>query len=531
VTGIGPRRRSSIADAGVGFVTLQVRKATIDDSREDEFCQAAQDGDMGEVRTCLAEGLPVDCRNFIAATPLIAAATGGQVDVVEFLLGEGADLRAVNKFGRDAVWNSQSPAMVALLIERGAQIDRPDEDGKTALSHRSWLGKTATIRALIEHGADVDWHDNNGKTCLISAGEGGKPDTARLLLAAGADPDGRDDNGNTALHWAARQGHPRTCAALLDGGVELEAVDSSGRTALVLAASARRERVVKLLLERGARVGDAVRHTRDKAVKQLLHELPAKALDSAARDLFRAASRGDAAAVRAALDGGASPFQQDAEGRDAHSVAMEAQRLGAAAVLRAAQLGEKNEPELLRATVLGDLDRMKATLQASDHATRLRALDLAVEYDRPGVLPALLNTGLAVDDSNAIALASHHGNAPCLERLLLAGGTPLSGSPSQSGAGSECGRLHEEARSGRLLRDATLWGQIKHRAECPICSELEAHMAADLEQGESLPDASNRLHRDGRDRACRMCGTRYRFTREAGWFTTGYETDEYLERM
>ena len=53
---------------------------------------------MMSVNACRLAGANLDARNLGGSTALLAAVETGQVEVVEFLLKEGADVAAVNCF-------------------------------------------------------------------------------------------------------------------------------------------------------------------------------------------------------------------------------------------------------------------------------------------------------------------------------------------------------------------------------------------------------------------------------------------------
>jgi ankyrin repeat protein len=62
-------------------------------------------------------------------------------------------------------------------------------------------------RLLLEKGADVESRDNEGRTPLGWAAEKGHEVVVKLLLERGAELEPRDNDGRTPLGWAARRGH------------------------------------------------------------------------------------------------------------------------------------------------------------------------------------------------------------------------------------------------------------------------------------------------------------------------------------
>jgi ankyrin repeat protein len=144
------------------------------------------------------------------------AATTGQVEIIDMLLGAGADLEAADARGSTALMLALGkPDSLQALLAAGADTEHKDGRGFTALMSAAWTGRVSAARHLLEHGARLDVRD--GKT------------------------------GRTALMWAALKGHAGFVKMLLDAGADPTLQDSSGHTALDLARQAHRNKVVELL--------------------------------------------------------------------------------------------------------------------------------------------------------------------------------------------------------------------------------------------------------------------------------------------
>lgn len=118
-------------------------------------------------------------------------------------------------------------------------------------------GDLAAVQALLAGGADANRAQGDGMTALHLAAERGHAAVADLLLSAGATVDAKTRIGSyTPLHLASRGGHGSIATALLDAGADPHATTTgSGVTPVHLAAGAMDgAEVVTELLRRGADV-------------------------------------------------------------------------------------------------------------------------------------------------------------------------------------------------------------------------------------------------------------------------------------
>jgi hypothetical protein len=82
-------------------------------------------------------------------------------------------------------------------------------------------GDNVKIKELIDAGADVNKKDEKGITALIYAARYDHPETVELLLKNGADINQTDGTeGHTALYYAAYYDHPGTAEILLKNGAD-----------------------------------------------------------------------------------------------------------------------------------------------------------------------------------------------------------------------------------------------------------------------------------------------------------------------
>lgn len=83
---------------------------------------------------------------------------------------------------------SDDARSAASLLENGADPNRPDALGNTALHVAAINGSNHVIQLLLAKGANIEAKNNLGHTPLWEAATSGQEETVRLLLQQGANP-------------------------------------------------------------------------------------------------------------------------------------------------------------------------------------------------------------------------------------------------------------------------------------------------------------------------------------------------------
>ncbi len=167
-------------------------------------------------------------------TPLMSAVDSGQVAKVSLILSESVVIDSETKDGRTALIiaaGGEHPASVRRLLKAGAQAN--SGPGKfTALTQAVRTGLHETTRLLLEAGADVNRPKADGRRPLMLAARGGNDELVRLLLDKGAEIDGRNPkDGTTALMWAANNGLKSIVEYLIERGADPSIAANDGWTA------------------------------------------------------------------------------------------------------------------------------------------------------------------------------------------------------------------------------------------------------------------------------------------------------------
>lgn len=128
------------------------------------------------------------------ATPLLRAARGGDVEAVDLLLKAGAKV----DLPVERAWRDQVGGITPLMSVAGLNNQPNDTRGK----FKSEAQAVAVIKLLIAAGADVNRKDDRGNTALIGAVLRGYNDVIKQLIEAGADPYQPNAEGKTAADVA-----------------------------------------------------------------------------------------------------------------------------------------------------------------------------------------------------------------------------------------------------------------------------------------------------------------------------------------
>jgi cytohesin len=111
-----------------------------------------------------------------------------------------------------------------------AGTDVSAEDGFTPLHFAAQQGHKEVVELLIGKGADVNLKRRGGKTPLHLAAQNGHKDVTELLIAKGADVNAKDDYGSTSLDWANGYGRTETADLLRKhGGKTGEELKAEGK--------------------------------------------------------------------------------------------------------------------------------------------------------------------------------------------------------------------------------------------------------------------------------------------------------------
>lgn len=196
-------------------------------------------------------------------TALHIAATAGRVDIIEFLLSQGADLEGRTAGGQTPLFQTVPLAArdaFLYLLSRGADINLRDNDGRSILQFALNWQRPVMIETILGHGFRLEAGGPDAREMLEQAANSGLAGLVDILLAKGVPAGPGLHGGTTLLHCAARGGLVEFARLLLKNGARLDQPDLHTLTPLHLAAFYGREDFIHWLLAAGAnreaRAGD-----------------------------------------------------------------------------------------------------------------------------------------------------------------------------------------------------------------------------------------------------------------------------------
>ena len=145
-------------------------------------------GHIDTARTLLDEGINVSA---LAGTnsrtsALREAVLSSNLSMVTLLLNRGAEPIQSRGILHDALRGSDIPEVVALLVEKGADVHERDQEDTTILAAAAGRCSSTLLRTLLDAGAHVN-ESTNSLTALQAAATNFDVHVSQILITAGAD--------------------------------------------------------------------------------------------------------------------------------------------------------------------------------------------------------------------------------------------------------------------------------------------------------------------------------------------------------
>lgn len=175
------------------------------------------------------------------------------------------------------------------LWAAGAEIDRKDENGETAIQKAASKGFYKVVKFLLEKKANITDKDKLGNTILHKVGskeENGNESMKTLneiLRALKEFPDvlnAKNDGGETAIHKAAERDFPDHIMKFWKAGVDIGIKDGKGETAFHKAVvnkdTKALRRVFRSIIQQNNSIKECLLNAQNKVGETALHKVARK---------------------------------------------------------------------------------------------------------------------------------------------------------------------------------------------------------------------------------------------------------------
>lgn len=112
----------------------------------------------------LNSGADIDAIDRLGSTPLMIAVINEWKEIVTFLVNKGANVNIVDVKGETSLhFAAYDSDLMELLLEAGANIDAADQYGNTVLMAAVKKRNPVGVKMLIERGANIELRNSDGK--------------------------------------------------------------------------------------------------------------------------------------------------------------------------------------------------------------------------------------------------------------------------------------------------------------------------------------------------------------------------------
>uniref|UniRef100_A0A0D9Y158 Uncharacterized protein n=1 Tax=Leersia perrieri TaxID=77586 RepID=A0A0D9Y158_9ORYZ len=215
---------------------------------------AAKHGCMESCKFLVEEsGLDVNSVCHQGDTPVLLAASDGNIDVLTYLLDRGGDPaipdeRGITPLHRAAQYGHVEA--ITLLLSKGVLVD-PMFYGGTPMHLAALQGQDQVLKVLLKHGADPNRVFGHMISPLMTACQARSLKCMKLLIEAGVDVnDRRSGEGITPLEFAVYLGWTDVVKFLLEAGADPNIPGEDGEIPIMVAAANDQRELVEILFPR-----------------------------------------------------------------------------------------------------------------------------------------------------------------------------------------------------------------------------------------------------------------------------------------
>ena len=221
---------------------------------------AVQKDDPVYIKILKEAGADINVRNDYGITPLmVACSKGTNIDVIDYLVENGAKINQRDKYGSDAFMYSMANSNINVikhLIDLGADIHTKSGNGENILMAAIDNGADLErIKYLLSLGIDINEESKNGEQAISKAAYNNPNlDVIDYLVKNGANINFKAnyDSGINLISYAANNENEEIIDYFIKKGIDINTASRVGETPLLTASRNPNINVFKRLLEAGA---------------------------------------------------------------------------------------------------------------------------------------------------------------------------------------------------------------------------------------------------------------------------------------
>ena len=198
---------------------------------ENPLVSAACDNDVDVLEWLAMQGADVNAQDIRRRSPIHCAAQHNAVAAMEWLWAHGADINAQGFFSQAPIhYAAKNNAVAAMewLKAKGANINARGFLNRAPIHYAAEHNAIASMEWLKANGADIEAQSTSGATPMHLAADSDSIASMEWLKANGADIEAQDEAGATPVHTAAQSGSITAMGWLRVQGAAINAQDIGG---------------------------------------------------------------------------------------------------------------------------------------------------------------------------------------------------------------------------------------------------------------------------------------------------------------
>lgn len=247
-------------------------------------------------------GADINAVNNYKHSPLYVALEKQNVPMIDLFLTSGVKEGLSANYLFRSVSTKNETGVIAML-KGGINPNVVNDKGNTPLMIAASLGDLPSLQDLLAYRADLNAANKEGNTALIYAARFNHPEVIKMLLLPQTmqtplDVNAQNKAGETALYWGAAKGNVEVVKRLLAAGADPTLAANNGLVPVAVAQKNGRGQVLEWFNKDIREVENAV-IAQDNA--QILAQQKAAAEEKKGDDIFTAAAKGNQARVEELL--------------------------------------------------------------------------------------------------------------------------------------------------------------------------------------------------------------------------------------